>query len=159
MEHAKVGQNSTTGDLRRRILLPAMRGYAYDIHVAHFCFSSESNIGTEEEAGVALSVRYVDQVDDTTDVDLATQASDPGIFARAALNVSIAGASGGMAIMGAHTVPFPRPYRVPYLAVVIHQQFGVSVQVSAEVFYDVVRVSQLEQAQLISEAGGRARTQ
>lgn len=151
-----MGFNGTTGDRRQQLLRPSM-GEVFDLWLVHYCFSSEAGYTNDDDGALALSLRRIDQVEDAVDVDMAVMASAPGIFGK----VSVAArflTEGSSGYFFNHTIPFPKPFTVPWLAALAHMSFNSSVQVSAEVWFERRRASKVEIAQLMVTAGAVART-
>jgi len=148
----------TTSSNTRAILLRDQGTFAYDIHLIHYAWLGTNVMATDEFAAMALSQRKVDQVDDQGVVALLTMVRDQGIFSAVSFNADLV-TTGAVAAIGAHSIMFPKPYRVPWLAALFNVGVAVAISIGVDVWFDRVQVSSREKAFLVSIAGGAARTE
>jgi len=153
LQHVKAQLTGAVVGLRT-VMLRNQGTTAYDIHVIHYSFSN-TNIGqVAENAGMAVSTRLQDQVEDAVAVSLPDQQSENGIYLPVQLSYDLV-TEGGLSIVGAHTVPFPKPFRVPFLAGIFNSlTSGNNSNLGIEVFFERVEVVVREKASLVAILAG-----
>lgn len=159
MEHAKTGGNLASSDIRS-IILRREPQWAYDIYsVNYMALQDTAPYDAIDSFVMALSTRDQDQeARSTTSLTLNVDFwREPGIFAVSGFYGSLNTEGLAVGWMNDHH-GFPRPFRVPYAALLIKSATSTAHLVVGEVFFERVRVSGAEYAQLVAEAGGRART-
>lgn len=156
MIHLKRGGSFQTTGLRT-ILLHHQGKTAYDISVIHWINAQPDMNNTDEQIMMALSQRFADQVEDEAAVSFDELVEAQGIFATFVMSSDLS-TSGANAIVGNHTIAFPKPYRVPYCSLIVNPATAAISRGGVELFFDRVRISDIELAQLVSQAGGRSRT-
>lgn len=130
---------------RRQIMLHEQGLVAYDIHVVRWnVFRSSSIADLVENILLGLSKRLEDMVEDGT-LGMTGQEIEfnPAIFAVCS---SIAGfdTSGFANNMVVDTLAFPKPYRVPFAALVAAGVSTAQAFVGCEIYYEEVEVSSRE---------------
>lgn len=127
---------------------------AYDIYLVRHLFAG-TNIGQSNELAVsALSQRFQDQVEDTTPVGFDDMVIENGIFAVGIFSADLE-TQGALAVMPVVSVGFPKPFRVPYAAWILNPAVQITMNFGIEIFFERIRVTTMEQAELITQAGGR----
>lgn len=154
MLHLKSGHVATTEGLRR-ILLRHKTLMAYDIHVVRHMYFITGPIGDNELIVTALSQRFEDQVEDDIVVGFDEMVTEQGIFSLSAWSADFAGGSGALGLIPTDTILFAKPYRVPYASWLVNPAVAVAANIGLEVYFDIVKVSAMEQAELVAQAGGR----
>jgi len=158
MLHIKRGASVQASSVRS-VLFRHQANTAYAIHMVRHFFLPLSVINDNENVAVALSIRFEDQVTDTGVVPTLEFATEQGIFAVGGYTVDFAGATGALGFITSDTIPFTLPYLVPYAAWLLNgEQILNFVSIGVEVFFERVRVTNLELAQLVNAAGGRIQT-
>jgi len=148
MEIAKKGFTESIAD-QRQIILAEQGLVAYDIWlVNHNMVPDSSRVDTVELMTQALSKRLEDMVEGgVLELLTAEIISNPAIFALSSFGGSII-TSGGFATLFTHTIPFPKPYRVPFASYILKASSSVAVACSMEVYYEEVKVSAQEMSWL-----------
>lgn len=149
MELAKKGWIAALTDFRT-IILREQELEAYDISLIHYNFTILTAPGDNiDEFTLALSRRLEDQVEasSTVEVSLTDMRESPGIFGLVSYSSGITVEGGFLTVMS-HTIPFPKPYRVPFAAMILNAASSVTQQGSVEIYFDKVRVQPDEMAWL-----------
>lgn len=154
MIHLKRGtQFQATG--LRTILLRHQERTAYALHVIHWTAGLPDLMNGDEQIMMSLSQRFEDQVEDAVAVGFDAQVEQQHIFGTFVLSSDLA-TSGGGVVVGNHTIAFPIvPYLVPYASWILNSAVAGIGRASVELFFERVRVSNFELAQLVAAAGGR----
>jgi len=157
MELVKAGVVGNSDE--RRILLFGGTGFAYDIWLIHYNLHLVSQWGDNNTLIVGLSTKRVDQVNDAATITPTAMARDPQVFGIWSTTAEKPTDVGISATQLGDTIAFPRAYRVPWLALLYQASISPDdSDLSAEVYFDRVKVSQEELAFLAQSAGGQTRT-
>jgi len=157
MELAKQGFIASAGGLRT-IMLRRRPLTAYDIYLIHWSFTNTNILATNDVINAALSTRLVDQVEDTTTIGFDDMVLENGIFGVFSWSGDLV-TEGGAALVGNHTIPFPKPFRVPWLAVLFNIATGAaSANTGLELYFEQVKISAAEDAFLAARVGGERLT-
>lgn len=153
----KVSIVGGAGGLRTMVLRNQLLT-AYDIHMIHWIVAGTDALQTNELGMLGFSTNARDQTEDTAPVGFDDFVQREGIFGVFAVYGDVL-TSGGIYGIGNHTIVFPKPYRVPYAAFIANIAFAVTTNLGGEIYFDRVRVSAQESAELAAQAGGRDRTE
>jgi len=159
VEIVKDGYSTTTTD-RRSILLRAGQSFVYDIYLVRYTVGyagAAAGLVDQDFVSMALSTREADQQDIATAVPELQQARDKGIFARVGMFLQEA-TSGAAYASQFNEISFPKPFSVPRLAWLVDAGVSVTITPGVEVYFERRQGSKTELAQLLLEAGGKART-
>ena len=146
---SKVGFNNISTVDQRQIILHKQGTTAYDISLVHWSLTLLAPpADTLDGLDGFLSMREVDYVRaGTVNLNLASIMLDSAVFAHfsvcAAVNVE-----GAFASVLNLVIPYPKPFRVPFLSVIANTVFTTDVSLSVEVFYDEQNVTAAEMAYL-----------
>lgn len=148
MELAKIGFSTAADDIRE-VILPERGLVAYDIWLVHYHWDVLFGVGDIVDHHVAaLSKRREDMVrDGALELTLGTIVVDPAIFAMVPFFAGF-DTSGFTMAVPAHTIPYPKPYRVPYAAFILSASSSITLVGACEVYYEEVGVSAAEMAYL-----------
>lgn len=149
---ARVGLVLATATERRQILRNQLN-VVYDIYTVHYGFIGTNVLSANEISAIALSTRKEDQVDDTGTVGFDEMVTQEGLFGVAALVVDVA-TNGGVGLVASHTIPFTKPYTVPWLAAVFNAATAIAVNYGVDVWFVRRTTSAMEKAALVARLGG-----
>ena len=154
---AKVGFTGTNVG-RREIVLRNQGNTVYDIYKVRWIININSLVLTNERTSGALSTRLEDQADDSAQLSEESFMEDTGLFAAVAF-ISDFDTEGAAAMVGAHEIDYPVPFRVPFASFVVNIVTGAGVTIGAEIYFVRIEVPPIEKATLVRiQAGGRTRT-
>lgn len=153
MLNTRVGAQLAAATLRRIIFRHQART-AYDIHVIRYTYIGISMQEANEVFAMALSQRFQDQVDDSGPVGFNVLNDTLGLFAPSSFVGDLL-TSGAIGLIPSDTIVFPKPFRVPYASVIFNAAVATAINAGVEIYFDRVRISNMELAQLITQAGGR----
>lgn len=157
--HAKVGTRLAGTEGERARILRNQGSTLYDIHLIHYFWITVGAVEVADFAAMGLSTRKDDQVNDATIISRVDLTAEEGIFGVVSLNIDLL-TEGGSAVVGAHTIPFPEPYTVPWLAVLLHADTVQEVHLGVDLWFTRRDADPMEKASLVGRlGGGRARTQ
>lgn len=156
MLHIKASLTASAAG-RKTILLRHQSHTAYDIHVVRYTLNDIGMMSTAEQVFAALSQRFEDQNEDAVAVGFEDMLSQQHIYAVFGWGADF-NTSGGVGMILSNTLAFPKPYRVPYSAAIFNIATAVPATIGVEVWFDRLRISALEQAELVTAAGGRTET-
>lgn len=156
MLHAKKSLVGITAGLRT-IIFQHQANTAYDIHLIAWNHINISPVDINDVVMAALSQRFLDQVEDEATIGFDEISSEEGIFGIYGWSTDLV-TSGSTSFVGGYVIPFAKPYRVPYASVLFNMAVANASTLGVEVFFERVRISAMEQAQLVAQAGGQPRT-
>ena len=151
MLHLKSGGQFSTNDLRT-VLFRNVMDTIYEIHLIHYTLNSTNLVTSNEGFACALSRRPEDQVEDVAGIPIGTMIESAGIFGLFSVMSDVA-TTGGAALVGNHTISFPKPYDVPFLAWVVESDYTNTIRASVEIWFERRRATAEEMAQLSARAG------
>jgi len=144
MQVARKGWSTEGADARDIILRP--QGVtAFDIYLVRYGYTAFAAPFDAIETDIqALSVRLEDQVDEGV-LALSTLElfQSDGVFALSAFTAGLT-TSGQYAAVLTDTIPYPRPYRVPFAAWLLKASSSVATAGWCEVYYEEVKVNSRE---------------
>jgi len=156
VELVKGSLSGTSANIRT-ILFENQGRTVYDIYLVRYSLQLLSLLDVNDVIDMALSTRAEDQVEDTTNVTFAELIGDRNIFLPFFYMADFV-TEGASTIIASEVIPFTKPFSVPYLAFVGLLSVPVTANAGVEIYYERRRASIREKAQMVAEAGGRART-
>lgn len=138
----------------RAIMLRNRQRQAFDIHVVHYTLENADIGNINDVAMAAISTRFEDQVDDSGIVGFDELIREPGIifpFSWLADNII----EGTAVLVSNHTIVLNKPIRVPWLSFLFNIATVALSRVGVEVWFEAVKVSAMESADLTNRIGGR----
>ena len=153
---AKAGVSGAATGIRR-ILLRNQALTVYDVWGVLWTAQNNSLAQINEVMMGALSVRPDDQRDDAGSINFLELLQFHGLFAAFAL-VSDLETNGALAVVSTLPIMFPKAIRVTQLAMVLQLATAIAGNMGVEVYFERVRVSAIEQAEVQAQTGGRIET-
>jgi len=158
VEYAKAGINGTNL-VEKRVLMADQELIAFDLWIVHYAFLSGGPLATDEIVGMCVSTRREDQLDDSAQtVSFEDMVTERGLHFPTAWQADLV-TEGGISFWGSNTIELPKAFRVPWLSWVNNSGLAGAANFGVTVYYDSVKVSALEKAELVNAIGGMARTE
>ncbi len=156
--HARSGITLSATTARRR-LLRNQGNTVYDLYLVHYAWISTSVLVDNEVAAMVLSTRPDDQRNDAGAVGFDDMVIDEGLFGVGSLLADL-NTNGGSAMIANHTIPFSKPYTVPWLAVAFNAAVATAINFGVDIWFVRREESAMNKASLVARlGGGRARTE
>jgi len=131
------------------LILPEQGLVAYDIWLVNWVMNPSVAPPDDilELWVFGLSKRLSDLVTGNISIGGVDMLTSPGVFAMASWITTVRTEGIGIG-MPSKVIPFPKPYRVPFAAMITNANGSVNLEAACEVYYDEVTVSSREMAWL-----------
>lgn len=156
LELRKASTFLTVGGLRT-VVMENQGLTVYDIYLVRYVYIGTNLGNVNQTFAMALSIRFGDQVEDAGVVGTGEMVDEPGIFAVSNFQADLS-TEGALAINNVDTIPFAKPFRVPYAAFLANAAVSVGISAGVEIYFERVTVSAREKAFISMQAGGRIQT-